>query len=415
MRASRRDFLIAAALSSAAAAVATRASAQTSSAMPGHGMDHAAHDHPKPTRPAVPRLPVLLCKTTSTISIDAAYGMLEQGSDTLDAVLHATTAQENDPEDHSSGLGGLPNEDGDIQLDACCHHGPSRRCAAVAVVSGIQNPSLLARAIMEKTGYALLAGSDAQRFALAQGFSKQDLITDRTRRIWSLWRDIRSSAPPLGPVIYDPNWPEPERQAHFLSASQKDLDELVNQLEPLAIQAGIGPQWTWRAAYDALFPAAEPLYVAGANAKNEISSAATTSGLPWRRAGAASDIATLGAGSYLDPEIGAAGSSGNTEANIHIAGAHTIVENMRTGMSPEDAGVDALRRIVRWYRNDLAALRFVEMVYYILRRDGAYACVSLWHGDRTGHVRQFTVHDGVRRSEDCKFLLDGSPPNGRST
>jgi N4-(beta-N-acetylglucosaminyl)-L-asparaginase len=217
---------------------------------------------------------------------------------------------------------------------------------------------------------------------------------------------------PLGPLIYDPLWPEADRRAHFLAASQKDLDMLVSKAEPLAVQAGIGPQWTWRAAYDALFPSAEPLYVATANPNNEISSAATSSGLPWRRAGAMSDIATLGSGCYLDPEVGSAGSSGTAAANIRIAGAHTIVENMRKGMSPEDAGMDALRRIVRWHGNDMTALRFVEMVYYILRKDGAYGCVSLWHGDRTGHVRQFTVHDGVRRSEDCKFLLEGGPANG---
>jgi N4-(beta-N-acetylglucosaminyl)-L-asparaginase len=122
----------------------------------------------------------------------------------------------------------------------------------------------------------------------------------------------------------------------------------------------------------------------------------------------------IGSGCYLDPGIGSAGSSGNAEANIRIAGAHTIVENMRMGMSPEDAGMDALRRIANWYKNDMTALRFIEMVYYILRVDGAYGSVSLWHGDKTGHVRQFKIKDGdgMRRSEDCKFLFEGSPPNG---
>jgi len=412
MTVTRRDFFATAAISAACAATAARVNAQAPSSTHGQGQDHASHNHPKPVAPTIPRLPVLLCKVTGTEGIDAAYNTLKQGADTLDAALHVTTAQEDDPDDHSNGLGGLPNEDGAVQLDACCLHGPTRRGAAVAAVSGIRNAALLARAVMEHTDYPLLAGLDAQPFALAQGFSKQELVTEQSHLFWTVWREIRSSSASLGALIYDPQWPEPQRKVHFLSASQKDLDMLVHRFESVAAQAGIGPQWTWRAAYEALFPAAEPLYVATANEKNEMSSAATTSGLPWRRAGSTGDIAMLGAGCYLDPEVGSAGSSGHGAANVRIAGARTIVENMREGMSPEEAGMDALRRIVLWYRNDMTALRFVEMVYYILRKDGAYACVSLWHGDRTGHVRQFTVHDGVRRSEECKFLLEGSPPNG---
>jgi N4-(beta-N-acetylglucosaminyl)-L-asparaginase len=415
MNFSRRDFIATAAMSSALVAVGTKGNAQT--ATPQHDLpqdEHAAHSHPKPTRPTVPKLPALICKMTRTVGIDAAYTMLQQGSDTLDAALHVTKTQEDDPDDHSTGLGGLPNGEGEVQLDACCLHGPTRRSGAIAGVSGIKNASLLARAVMENTGYSQFVGIDAQRFALTQGFSKEELMTERTRKNWALWKSIRSAPELLGAEIYDPNWPQPSRKGHFLAVSQEDLDQLVNKLEPLAAKAGLGPELTWRAVYDALFPAAEPLYVSTVNAKKEISCAATTSGLPWRQSGTAGDIAMIGTGCYLDPEIGSAGSSGNAEANIRIAGAHTIVENMRMGMSPEDAGMDALRRIANWYKNDMTALRFIEMVYYILRVDGAYGSVSLWHGDKTGHVRQFTIKDGegMRRSEDCKFLFEGNPPNG---
>ena len=96
---------------------------------------------------------------------------------------------------------------------------------------------------------------------------------------------------------------------------------------------------------------------------------------------------------------------------MKIAGAHTIVENMRRGMSPQEAGMDALKRIVRWYNNDMDALRAVQVVYYILRKDGAYEGVSLWQGDYTGHVRQFTVKDAAdeRRTEDCVALFPCAP------
>jgi N4-(beta-N-acetylglucosaminyl)-L-asparaginase len=411
MTLTRRDFLAKGALSSASIALGAKGSAQT--AAPMH--DHAAHDHPKPVKPAVPRLPAILLRTTGTVGTDAAYEMLKQGDDTLDAALKITTTQEDDANDFSAGLGGLPDEEGVVQLDACCMHGPSRGCAAVSGVVGIRNVSLLARAVLRKTGYASLAGEGAQRFAATQGFSAEDLTTERTRKIWALWKQIQAVPRPLtAGEGYDPNWPGPSRQAHFLPASQQDLDLLVHRLEPLAKQAELEPQWTWRATYDALFPAATPLCVLAANEKKEVSCAATTSGLPWRMAGACSDIGMIGAGCFLDPEVGSACASGNAEANIKIAGAHLIVQSMRNGRSPQEAGMEALRRIAEWYGHDMTALRFVEIVYFILRKDGAYSSVSLWRGDRTGHVQQFTIHDGVRRTEECVFLFDGNPPNGLS-
>jgi N4-(beta-N-acetylglucosaminyl)-L-asparaginase len=337
--------------------------------------------------------------------------MLLNGADTLDAALHVCITQENDPKDHSTGRGGLPNMRGEVQLDACCLHGPTRRSAAVAAVTGICNASLVARLLMEQTGNSLLVGSDAHTFALSRGLANEDLLTDRTRNAYALWKQIQSDPKLLGSGIYDPSWPESVREQHFMPNSQQDLDTLIHQLEPLAARAGIGPEATWRAVLDAVAPAAEPVYVSTIDGKGRLSSASTSSGMPWRMPGVSGDVPVVGAGCFVDPDVGSAGSSGNADANIKIAGAHTIIENMRMGMSPEDAGMDALRRIVRSYNNDMTALFFVEMVYYILRKDGAYASVSLWRGDRTGHIRQFTISDGeqMRRTEDCLFLFPCSP------
>jgi N4-(beta-N-acetylglucosaminyl)-L-asparaginase len=422
MNFTRRDFLATMVISSASAALGSRGDAQTADSNASqqhdhHHDDHAAHGHPKPTRPAVPGLPAIIGKVTGTIGVDAAYEMLKRGDNTLDAALHICKTQEDDPNDHSAGLGGLPNAQGEVQLDACCLDGPTRRGAAVAGVRGIRNASLLARVLMEQTGNSLLVGSDAESFALSHGFTKEDLSTERTRSGWELWKRIQSAPETLGSGIYDPNWPEAARKAHFLPGSQRDLDMLIHKLEPLAVQLGFGPALSWRGVYDALVPAAEPLYVSVVNQKNEMSCAATTSGLPWRLPGAVGDIPVIGAGCYLDPEIGSAGSSGNGEANVRIDGAHTIVENMRKGMSPQEAGMDALRRIAKWYKDDMTALRFVEMVYFILRKDGDYESVSLWRGDKSGHVREFTIKDaeGMRRTEECKYLFDGNPPNGVRT
>ena len=404
MSISRRDIFTKVVLSSAAVTLSAASRAQSKRPMPMN-MDM---DEPKPARPRVPRLPAILCRTAETINIDAAYRQLEGGADTLDAVLTLTQGQEDNPDDFTCGLGGLPNQDGVVQLDACCFHGPSRRSAAVGSVTGIRHASALARAVME-TGYSSFVGADAERLASSKGFAVERLTTDLTTRMWHLWRDARATLKPSGPLTYDPTWSGPDRDAHFLPASQQALDRLVNQLADQAKSAGIGPQWTWRAAYEALFPVSAPLYVSAVNAKNEMSAAATTSGLPWRMAGAVSDVAMLGTGCYLDPAVGSAGASGNAGANAKIAGAYAIVDNMKKGMSPADAGMDALRRLADWYRHDMASLRFVEIIYYVLRRDGAYACVSLWHGNRVGQVQTYEIHDGHRRSEECLFLFDGSP------
>jgi N4-(beta-N-acetylglucosaminyl)-L-asparaginase len=143
------------------------------------------------------------------------------------------------------------------------------------------------------------------------------------------------------------------------------------------------------------------------NEKNEISGCTTTSGLAWKIPGRVGDSPIIGAGCYTDQDVGSAGATGNGEENIKVAGAHTIVENMRHGMSPLDAGMDALKRIVRNYNGDKERLQFIDMVYYILRNDGAYAGVSLWEGYETGKPHQIAIHDGTRRLEKTVNVFPG--------
>ncbi len=405
MKQSRRGFLATAALSTASLALAVGRDGRA------QDMNHMHHKEPEPERPAVPRLPAILCKATGTAGIDAAYRMLMRGSDTLDAAVHVCTTQEDDPKDHSTGVGALPNAQGEVQLDACCFHGPTQKAAAVSCLSGLRNPTLVARALMENSSNALLVGSDAQTYALAHGFQKQDLLTQRTRQNYELWNKLRAI-----PNLFVEGSSNPEG-AKSLSAqpekflSQKEFDLRVRSYEPMAVAEGLDPAIAWRAVFDVLAPASQAVYVSAIDREGRLSSACTSAGLPWRLAGVSSDVATIGAGCFVDPEVGSAGASGNAEANIRIAGAHTIIENMRKGMNPEEAGMDALRRIVRLYKSDQDALRSVEIVYYVMRRDGTYACVSLWQGDQSGHVRQYAIMDGEfeRRTEDCVALFPCGP------
>ena len=156
-----------------------------------------------------------------------------------------------------------------------------------------------------------------------------------------------------------------------------------------------------------LFPPTGTIHVSAVNEKGEMSGATTTSGLAWKLPGRVGDSPIIGAGCYTDQDVGSAGATGSGEENIKVAGAHTIVENMRKGMSPQEAGMDCLKRIARNHNNDMTRLRYLDMVYYILRKDGAYAGVSLWSDSSSGH-HTFAVHDGTKRLEKTVALFQGS-------
>jgi N4-(beta-N-acetylglucosaminyl)-L-asparaginase len=142
--------------------------------------------------------------------------------------------------------------------------------------------------------------------------------------------------------------------------------------------------------------------------KGELSGCTTTAGLAWKIPGRVGDSAVIGAGCYTDHEVGSAGATGSGEENIKVAGAHTIIENMRHGMSPFDAGMDALNRLVHAYKGDKERLQFIDMTYYVLRKDGAYAAVSLWEGYEPGKPHQIAVHDGSKRLEKSVSLFVGA-------
>jgi N4-(beta-N-acetylglucosaminyl)-L-asparaginase len=158
----------------------------------------------------------------------------------------------------------------------------------------------------------------------------------------------------------------------------------------------------------ALVPPTGTIHCSALNDKGEISGVTTTSGLAFKLPGRCGDSPIIGAGCYTDQDVGSAGATGSGEENIKVAGAHTIVENMRRGMSPLEAGVDALKRIARNYNNDMNKLKFVDMTYYILRKDGAYAGVSLWEGYSEHEPHKIAVHDGTRRSEVTVALFKGA-------
>ena len=318
----------------------------------------------------------------------AAMEILRRGGDTLDAVIAGVNVNEEDPNDSSVGYGGLPNEEGVVELDACVMHGPSRRCGAVASLRGIKTPSKVARLVMEQTDHILIAGEGALRFALAHGFQEEELLTEKARLAWLTWkRSLRDGG---GHNNWGPGLDAPATEHGALRPADK------------ALQA-------W-AAEMAANPPTGTINCLALNAKGDISGVTTTSGLAWKIPGRVGDSPIIGAGLYVDQDVGAAGSTGRGEENIRVAGAHTVVENMRHGMTAREAVLDCLKRVSRNYGDDRARLGRFDINFYALRKDGDFAGGSLWNGGiRHGRLepRRFSYNTGEgSQLADCVYLYE---------
>ncbi len=259
-----------------------------------------------------------------------------KGADTLDAAVEGVKIQELDPADDSVGYGGLPNEEGTVQLDASCMHGPTRRAGAVGALEGIKTPSEVARLVLKYTNHIMLVGKDAQRFAMSYGFKLEDLLTPESREKWLRWRANRG-------------------------ANDDYLD--VPNTEKMAIR----PTGTIN------------MNVVAPN--GDISSVTTTSGLAWKIPGRVGDSPIVGAGQYTDNDIGAAGSTGRGESNIMVCGGFLTVEHMRRGMHPKDAALETLKRVVamtppRLMRPD--GKPSFNLQFYAVNKNGDYGAASIF-------------------------------------
>ncbi|MEJ7618938.1 MAG: N(4)-(beta-N-acetylglucosaminyl)-L-asparaginase [Pyrinomonadaceae bacterium] len=247
--------------------------------------------------------------------VQKAFTLMVQGGDVLDALIAGVNIVELDPLDDSVGYGGLPNADGVVQLDSCCMHGPKKRAGGVAGLEGVRTPSLVAKAVMEQTDHHLLVGEGAQRFARNVGFRiEDDLNTEHSRALWLEWKRRTDPSHYLDPKTRAEVW-----RRETLNMVAEGL------IHPAHIYGTINCN--------------------GINAKGEIGGVTTTSGLAWKIPGRVGDSPILGAGLYVDGNVGAAGSTGRGEANLYNLCSFLIVEEMRRGAHPKDAGMEALKRI----------------------------------------------------------------------
>jgi N4-(beta-N-acetylglucosaminyl)-L-asparaginase len=310
--------------------------------------------------------------------VQKAFTMITQGADVLDAVIAGVNICELDPLDDSVGYGGLPNAEGVVQLDSSCMHGPKKRAGAVAALEGVRTPSLVAQAVLEHTDHHLIVGKGAQMFARNMGFKiEDDLNTDNSRQKWLEWkRKI-----------------DPE---HYLDPKKRAEAGHRAALEMLAQGRLREENFHWT------------INCNGINSKGEICGVTTTSGLAWKIPGRVGDSPILGAGLYVDGAVGAAGSTGRGEANLYNLCSFLIVEEMRHGKHPKDAGMEALHRI----KANTVEKRLLNskgnpnfgISFYILDAKGQFAGVTMYEGGT------FAIcNDSGPQTLKSEALLQGKP------
>lgn len=345
--------------------------------------------------------PVMISSANGVHALQKGMDILNSGGDTLEAAVAAVTVVEDDPNDDSVGYGGLPNEEGEVELDASVMHGPTRRGGSVASVRRIKNVARLAKTVMERTNHVMIVGDGARRFAVAEGFEEMNLLTESSRKKWLAWKAASSFN--WRPGIDSPEWNG--KSAANRGESALDSAEFRARLADIcdgdvALMA--------RALEVIRHPVTGTINCLAVNEKGEISGTTTTSGLSWKIPGRVGDSPIIGAGLCVDGDVGGAGSTGKGEENIKISGGHTIVEMMRKGMSPTDACLEALHRVARNYNNDKKKLGTFHIYFYALNKDGVHGSASLWrNGYDPGKRAKYAVHDGTEgRLEECAAYFD---------
>jgi N4-(beta-N-acetylglucosaminyl)-L-asparaginase len=303
---------------------------------------------------------VVISSANGLRGVARAYDMItRQNADTLDAIIAGVNIEELDPEDQFVGLGGLPNEEGVVQLDASCMHGPTRRAGAVGALEDIATPSLVAKAVMDHTDHIMLVGAGAKKFALEMGFKEQNLLTDKSRQDWLRWKACLNPAD---------SWLD-ARSDSVLPPSTAS----ISFDHPLHVKFTTGT-----------------INMNAVNAAGDMSSVTTTSGMSWKVPGRVGDSPIIGAGQYCDNTVGAAGSTGRGEANIKACGAFLIVEFMRQGLSPDDACLKTIDRVIAMTERrllDAQGRPLFDLQFYALAKDGRFGSATAYEG------AQFAVAD----------------------
>jgi N4-(beta-N-acetylglucosaminyl)-L-asparaginase len=320
-------------------------------------------------------------------AVELAYEKIVQRTDVLDALIAGVNIDELDPNEQYVGYGALPNADGVVQLDASVMHGPTRRAGGVAAVEGVRPPSLVAKAVLELPDNHLLVGQGAQDFARRVGFTVEpDLNTEASRKAWLDWKRSTDAT----------NFPKPTRRP---PGSGDDAEPYSLSLHMYGT-----------------------IHCSGVNAAGDVCGVTSTSGRSFKIPGRVGDSPILGAGLYVDGDVGAAGSTGRGEANLYNLTSFLIVDGMRAGKHPKDAGLSALQRI----KANTVEKRLQKpngdpnfnILFYIVNARGEHAGVAMygedegergWAGQTNAQfVRYCVCDDNGPRMVNVEGLLPGT-------
>ena len=265
-------------------------------------------------------------------ALNAGWKMFEGGGTILDVIEREANVIEDDPDDHSVGYGGLPNEEGIVQLDASIMWGRDYNAGAVGALRNIVHASSVARKVMERSDHVYLMGEGALRFARAHGFREENLLTEEARKIWLEWKETHSG---------NDDWiPEPSTK--------------LGRERPTGTHN-----------------------ILGIDENGDIAGITTTSGLAFKIPGRVGDSPIIGAGLYVDNKIGAAGATGRGEEVIKVCGSFLAVEKMREGLSPQEACEYVCRRIIENYNGKV----FFNDKFVAISKAGEYGCAQIQGGE----------------------------------
>jgi N4-(beta-N-acetylglucosaminyl)-L-asparaginase len=330
--------------------------------------------------PAAGTRPVVISSHNGLAAVSRAMDLIRTGKDPLEAVVAGINIVEDDPEDMSVGLGGLPNEDGVVELDSSCMHGPTCRAGAVAALQSIRNPSSVALQVLRKTDHVLLVGAGALTFAKRMGFKEENLLTDKAREAWLKWK--RNLNP-------EDDW---------LNDDQIIPGATIKDKQSRAKQLGI-PFTTGT------------IHCAAVDSNGDLGACTSTSGLSWKLPGRVGDSPIIGAGNFVDNGVGSAGATGRGEAVIQSCGSFRVVQHMANGIEPAQACLMALKWIAdHTMQNHLLNAKGepnFDVTFYALRKDGAFGSAKMRRENNPEgkNVNTFAVHDGVEaRLVDCALL-----------
>lgn len=324
-----------------------------------------------PPSPPPPGLPILVASWNGGPATTRAAELHAAATPLLHAIVEGVTIIEDDPEEMSVGYGGLPNEDGVVELDAAVMDGPRHKAGAVAGLRGVRHVAAVALEVLRRTDHALLVGEGALKFARQTGFKEEDLLTPKARDAWLAWKASLSNA--------DAWIDEHEQRSGFGQATWAGRRDNPTPGAPPAISGAGAPPTARRVPFTY-----GTVHVSGLDHQGDLFACTSTSGLSYKIAGRVGDSPIVGAGIYTDNAVGSAGATGRGEASLQNCAAFDVVRGMESGLSPTDACVAALRRIARTtvekrLLNDAGRPGF-NLTLYALRKDGQTGCASMHEG-----------------------------------